>query len=411
MTDHRTGEALRWDTTALVVGGGPAGMMTGYLLARAGVPTLIIEKHGDFLRDFRGDTVHPSTTQLMHELGILDEFLDQVPHQSVSQLGIGYRGRTFDLIDFRHLPTRCKYVVFMPQWDFLNFMAERACRYPCLRLEMNIEATELLRDDGRVVGVTARTPIGPVQIHADLTIACDGRWSVIRGDSGLPVNEFPMPIDVLWFRLPRSQSAPETLGYLGGGQIVLAIDRGDYWQCGTIIAKGTFDDLKAQGLQPFRSAISAAAPFLAADLNSLTDWDRVKLLSVRANRLQRWWLPGLLCIGDAAHAMSPVGGIGVNYAIADAVAAANALAVPLREGRVRDEDLRAVQKRREAPTRWAQSMQSAQTANLARLSRANPPLWTMRVVSACGPLKRLLGRIVGLGLRREHIQTGESASS
>lgn len=397
----------RWDTTCLVVGGGPAGMMTGYLLARAGVPTLVLEKHGDFLRDFRGDTVHPSTTQLMHELGILDEFLDQVPHQSVSQLGIGYRGRTFDLIDFRQLPTECRYVVFMPQWDFLNFMADSAARYPSFRLEMNTEATGLLRQGDRVIGATALTPTGPVQIHADLTIAGDGRWSVLRDDSGLPVTEFPMPIDVLWFRLPRSQSAPETLGYLGAGQIVIAIDRGDYWQCGTIIDKGTFDDVKAQGLQSFRSAIAGAAPFLTTDLEQLTDWDQIKLLSVRANRLQRWWLPGLLCIGDAAHAMSPVGGIGVNYAIADAVAAANALAVALREGRVSDHDLQAVQQRREAPTAWAQRMQSAQTANLARLSHANPPLWTMRMVSACGPLKRLLGRIVGLGLRREHIQTAE----
>jgi 2-polyprenyl-6-methoxyphenol hydroxylase-like FAD-dependent oxidoreductase len=398
-----------WQTTCLVAGGGPAGMMLAYLLARSGVQTILVEKHGDFLRDFRGDTVHPSTTELMHELGLLEEFLQQVPHEAMEQLGIGFKGQTFDLIDFRHLPTACKYVVFMPQWDFLNFLAGKAKRYPSFRLEMSTEATGLLWQADRIAGITARAAGNPVEIRADLTVACDGRWSVVREHSGLPVKEFPMPIDVLWFRLPRTDSAPETLGYLGSGQIVIAINRGEYWQCGTIIDKGGFERVQAAGLQAFRSSVAAAAPFLITGLDALTDWDQVKLLSVRANRLRQWWLPGLLCIGDAAHAMSPVGGIGVNYAVADAVAAANALAEPLRLGRICDEDLRAVQKRRQTPTKIAQRLQGAQTANLARLSEADPPLWILRLLSHCAPVKRLLGRTVGLGIRREHIRTVEHA--
>jgi 2-polyprenyl-6-methoxyphenol hydroxylase-like FAD-dependent oxidoreductase len=400
---------IKWKTTCLVVGGGPAGMMLSYLLARSGVQTILVEKHGDFLRDFRGDTVHPSTTELMHELGILDEFLQDVPHQTMDQLGIGFNGQTFDLVDFRHLPTACKYVVFMPQWDFLNFLADKAKRYPAFRLAMNTEVTALLWEGDRVIGVTARSGSGALEIRADVTVACDGRWSVIREHSGLPVTEFPMPIDVLWFRLPRADSAPETLGYLGGGQMIIAIDRGDYWQCGTIIDKGAFERVKADGLPTFRSRVAAAAPFLATSLEALTDWEQVKLLSVRANRLRRWWLPGLLCIGDAAHAMSPVGGIGVNYAIADAVAAANSLAGPLQNGRVGDDDLRAVQKRRQTPTKIAQWLQGAQTANLARLSKTDPPLWILRLLTHSAPVKRLLGRIMGLGFRREHIRTGLAA--
>jgi len=396
-----------WQTTCLVVGGGPAGMMLAYLLARSGVRTILVEKHGDFLRDFRGDTVHPSTTELMDELGLLGEFLQRVPHEKVEQLGIGFEGRTFNLIDFRHLPTACKYVVFMPQWDFLNFLADKANRYPSFRLEMNVEATDLLREDDRITGVTAQAAGRPVAIRADLTVACDGRWSVVRAHSGLPVTEFPMPIDVLWFRIPRAESAPETLGHLGGGQIVIAINRGEYWQCGTIIDKGGFDRLKAAGLPAFRAGVAAVAPFLAASLDALTEWDQVKLLSVRANRLRQWWLPGLLCIGDAAHAMSPVGGIGVNYAVADAVAAANSLAEPLRNGLLSVRDLRAVQKRRQTPTRIAQRLQGAQTANLARISKTDPPLWMLRLLSHSAPVKRLLGRTVGLGFRREHIRTVE----
>jgi 2-polyprenyl-6-methoxyphenol hydroxylase-like FAD-dependent oxidoreductase len=401
----------QWKTRCLVVGGGPAGMMLGYLLARSGVQTLLVEKHGDFFRDFRGDTIHPSTTELMHELGILEEFLQQVPHHKVEQLGIGFNGQTFDLVDFRHLPTACKYVVFMPQWDFLNFLADKAKRYSSFRLEMKTEVTGLLWEGDRVTGVTAQTAGEPLEIRADVTVACDGRWSVIREQSGLPLTEFPMPIDVLWFRLPRTDFAPETLGYFGSGQIIIAINRGDYWQCGTIIDKGGFERVQAEGLPTFRSRVAAVAPFLATSLEALTSWAQVKLLSVRANRLRQWWLPGLLCIGDAAHAMSPVGGIGVNYAIADAVAAANSLAGPLRDGRVGDDDLRAVQRRRQTPTKVAQRLQGAQTANLARLSKTDPPLWMLRLLSQSPPVKRLLGRIMGLGFRREHIHLTEVGRS
>jgi 2-polyprenyl-6-methoxyphenol hydroxylase-like FAD-dependent oxidoreductase len=400
-----------WKATCLVAGGGPAGMMLGYLLARSGVRTLLVEKHNDFFRDFRGDTVHPSTTQLMHELGILDEFLRRVPHQTVEQLGIGFKGQTFDLVDFRHLPTACKYVVFMPQWDFLNFLADKASRYPSFQLEMNTEVTGLLWEGNRVAGVTAQRAGDVVKIRADLTVACDGRWSVIREQSGLPVKEFPMPIDVLWFRLPRAASAPETLGYPGGGRVIIAINRGEYWQCGAIIDKDSFERVRTEGLPAFRSSIAGAAPFLATSLDSLTDWEQVKLLSVRASRLRQWWLPGLLCIGDAAHAMSPVGGIGVNYAIADAVAAANSLAGPLLTGGVSSGDLRAVQKRRQTPTKVAQWLQGAQTANLARLSNTDPPLWMLRLLSHTAPVKQLMGRLMGLGFRREHIRTADRQDS
>jgi len=306
-----------------------------------------------------------------------------------------------------NLPTVCKYVAFMPQWDFLTFLADKAKRYRSFRLQMNTEVTGLLWDGNRVVGVTAQTPGGPVEIHAGLIVGCDGRSSIIRERSGLPITEFPMPIDVLWFRLPRHESAPESLGFIGDGQIIIAINRDDYWQCGTIIEKDGFERVKAEGLPAFRLTIAAAAPFLTTSLNALTDWDQVMLLSVRANRLRQWWLPGLLCIGDAAHAMSPVGGIGVNYAIADAVATANALAGPLQNGPVTDKDFRAVQKRREAPTKLAQRLQGGQTANLARMSKKAPPMWIMRLLSRSAPTKRLLGRIMGLGFRREHIHTAE----
>jgi 2-polyprenyl-6-methoxyphenol hydroxylase-like FAD-dependent oxidoreductase len=295
----------------------------------------------------------------------------------------------------------------MPQWDFLNFLAAQAERYPNLRLEMNTEVTGLLWEGDRITGVSAQTAAGQVEIRADVTVACDGRSSVLRDQSKLPLKEFRMPIDVLWFRLPHGQAAPETLGYLGGGQIILAINRRDYWQCGAVIDKGSFEEVKSEGLGVFRARVAAVAPFLGTPLNALTDWDEVKLLSVRANRLRRWWRPGLLCIGDAAHAMSPVGGIGVNYAIADAVAAANALAAPMRDRRVRDTDLRAVQKRRKPPTRLAQFLQGAQTANLARMSKADPPLWMLQMLSRSAAVKRLLGRIMGLGFRREHVRTTE----
>lgn len=389
-----------------VVGGGPAGMMLGYLLARAGVEVIVLEKHADFFRDFRGDTIHPATTEVLAELNLLEDFL-RLPHTEIPELRLGVDGQTYGLVDFQHLPTLCKFMAFMPQWDFLAFLATHAEQYPTFRLEMNTEAIGLLRDDDRdgnhVTGVRARTPDGEVCIQAGLTVACDGRSSILREHAGLPSHQFPMPIDVLWFRVPRDQEAPPTLGYLGGGQIVLAIDRGDYWQCGTIIGKGALAHLQAEGLDTFRSRIARAAPFLADSLNALTDWDCVKLLSVRCDRLRRWYQPGLLFIGDAAHSMSPAGAAGINYAIADAVATANHVTTPLRMGTLSTTDLHHVQRRREPPVRRAQALQRRQTSQLARLAQSKPPLRTIRFLSRATPLKRFLGRIIGLGLRPEHI--------
>ncbi|WP_284982064.1 FAD-dependent oxidoreductase [Arthrobacter sp. efr-133-TYG-118] len=398
-----------WETRCCVVGGGPAGMMLGYLLARAGVEVTVLEKHADFFRDFRGDTIHPATTDVLAELGLLEEFL-RLPHTEIPELRLGIDGQTFGLVDFRHLPTRCKFMAFMPQWDFLNFLAAQARKFPGFRLEMSTEATGLLRRGEQVIGVRAHTNDGEVEIRADLTVACDGRFSLIRDHTALPLREFAMPIDVLWFRVPRSQDAPPTLGYLGGGQIVLAIDRGDYWQCGTIIGKGALLQVQAAGLPAFRDRVAHAAPFLATGLAELTDWDQIKLLSVRSNRLRRWYQLGLLCIGDAAHAMSPAGAAGVNYAIADAVATANHLAVPLRSGTVAVADLQRLQRRREPAVRLAQALQRQQTRQLARLAQTSPPIQLMRLISHMPPIKRLLGRIVGLGFRREHIRSPHHAN-
>lgn len=395
-------QELSWKTRCCVVGGGPAGMMLGYLLARAGVEVTVLEKHANFFRDFRGDTIHPATTEVLGELGLLEEFL-QLPHTEVPELYLGVEGQTYALVDFRHLPTRCKFMAFMPQWDFLTFLATQGRRYRAFRLAMSTEATGLLRDGDRVIGVRARTPDGEIDIHAELTVACDGRSSMLREQAGLPVREFPMPIDVLWFRLPRETDAPPTLGHLAGGQIVLAIDRGDYWQCGTIIAKDTFAQVRAEGLDTFRARIARAAPFLTGGLHTLTDWDQIKPLSVRTNRLRRWYQPGLLCIGDAAHAMSPAGAAGINYAIADAVATANHLASPLRAGTVTITDLDRVQRRRQPAVRLAQALQRRQTHQLALLARSDPPLCAIRVLSRATPIRRLLGRIVGLGTRPEHV--------
>ena len=392
---------MSWDTQCCVVGGGPAGMMLGYLLARAGVEVTVLEKHGDFFRDFRGDTIHPATTEVLAELGLLEEFL-RLPHTEVPELYLGVDGQIYGLVDFRALPTRCRFMAFMPQWDFLDFLATQAKQYPNFHLLMSTEATELLREDDRVIGVQARTSDGDLHVRAELTVACDGRFSTLRGQTGLPVREFPMPIDVLWFRLPRDHGAPPTLGHLADGQIVLAIDRGDYWQCGTVIAKDSFAQVQAAGLETFRAQIAHAAPFLSVD--ALTGWDQVKLLSVLSNRLRRWYQPGLLCIGDAAHAMSPAGAAGINYAIADAVATANLLARPLRTGTLTTADLQRVQRRRQSPVSRAQALQRRQTRQLVRLTQSRPPLRTLRLLSRATLIKRLLGRVIGLGLRPEHVQ-------
>jgi 2-polyprenyl-6-methoxyphenol hydroxylase-like FAD-dependent oxidoreductase len=396
----------RWEASCCVVGGGPAGMMLGYLLARAGVDVMVLEKHADFSRDFRGDTIHPSTLDLMSELGVLDEFL-RLPHTQASQLGVVIGQKTFNLLDFGHLPTRCKFMAMMPQWDFLNFIATKAKRYPMFRLKMNTGVTDVLKRGNKIVGLRATTEQGEVEVLADLIVACDGRHSTVRRQAGMGVREFGVTIDVLWFRLPKGADVQQpSLGYIRDGRILLTIDRGDYWQCGSIIPKGEFEEIEAQGLEAFRERIAHTAPILRSVVNELRDWEQVKLLSVRMDRLERWYRPGLLCIGDAAHAMSPAGGVGVNYAIQDAVAAANLLASKLRQGDVSLAELRRVQRRREWPVRLMQAMQAMQMATYGRAYRPGAdPQRILELFSTFAPFKRIFGRIVGLGFRREHVET------
>lgn len=396
----------RWEASCCVVGGGPAGMMLGYLLARAGVDVIVLEKHADFFRDFRGDTIHPSTLDLMAELGVLEGFL-RLPHTRVPEGGVVIGEKTYNLVDFRYLPTRCKFMVVMPQWDFLNFIATKAKRCPTFRLKMNAEVTDVRKRGNKIVGVRATTEQGEVDVLADLIVACDGRDSTVRRQAGMSVREFGVTIDVLWFRLPKGADMQQpTLGYLRDGRILITIDRGDYWQCASIIPKGEFEEIKAQGLEAFRERIARTAPILRSVVDELSGWEQVKLLSVRMDRLERWYRPGLLCIGDAAHAMSPAGGVGVNYAIQDAVAAANLLASKLREGDVSLAELRRVQRRREWPVRLMQAMQAAQMATYGRAYRPGAdPQRILKLFSAFAPFKRLFGRIVGLGFRREHVAT------
>jgi 2-polyprenyl-6-methoxyphenol hydroxylase-like FAD-dependent oxidoreductase len=390
-----------------IAGGGPAGMMLGYLLARADVPILVLEKHGNFLRDFRGDTIHPSTLELMHELGLLDEFLE-LPHQKVYELNAQVGETRLTLADFRHLPTRCGFVAFMPQWDFLNFLAEKASRYPAFKLSMEAEVTDIIEDAGRVIGVRAKTAQGEVEVRADLVVGADGRSSIVREKAGLRVKEFGAPMDVLWFRLARTAADPvATMGRFDAGRIFIMLNRGDYWQCGFVIAKGQYEEMRRQDFATFRAAIAKLAPHVKDSVQELRGWDDVKLLTVRVDRLLEWFRPGLLCIGDSAHAMSPVGGVGINLAIQDAVAAANILSQPLREGQVTVEHLRRIQQRRELPTRVTQSLQVAvQRRIIARVltetKPIKPPL-AVRLLGKIPLLRRIPARIVGVGIRPEHV--------
>jgi 2-polyprenyl-6-methoxyphenol hydroxylase-like FAD-dependent oxidoreductase len=390
-----------------IAGGGPAGMMLGYLLARAGAQVLVLEKHADFLRDFRGDTIHPSTLEVMYELGLLEEFL-KLPHQKVYELNAQVGQMQVTIADFRHLPTRCRFIALMPQWDFLNFLAEHAARFPGFALRMQTEVTGLRQESGRVIGVHANTSHGAIEVRADLVVGADGRNSVVRERAGLKVKDLGAPMDVLWFRLTRTPEDPAaTMGRFDAGRIFIMINRGEYWQCGYVIAKGRFEEMRRQGFETFRYEIKRLAAFARERVGELRTWDDVKLLTVRVDRLVEWYRPGLLCIGDAAHAMSPVGGVGINLAIQDAVAAGNVLFKPLLEGQVTISHLRQIQRRRELPTSITQWLQvTVQRRIIARVldetAPLRPPL-AARLLARFPSLRRIPARLIGLGIRPEHV--------
>jgi 2-polyprenyl-6-methoxyphenol hydroxylase-like FAD-dependent oxidoreductase len=396
-------------TGCCVVGGGPSGMMLGYLLARAGVDVVVLEKHADFLRDFRGDTIHPSTLELMHELGLLSDFL-ALPHQEVRELKAKFGGVELTFADFSHLPTRCKFIALMPQWDFLNFLCERGRLYPGFRVMMKAEATDLVEEEGAVVGARADTPDGVLELRAPLVVGCDGRHSLVRQKAGLEVENLGAPMDVLWFRVRREPGDPaETMGLFEAGHIFIMINRGDYWQCGYAIPKGSFEEVRRGALTQFCAQLARTVPLFADRVGELTSWDQIKLLTVAVDRLKRWYRRGLICIGDAAHAMSPVGGVGINLAVQDAVAAANILAQPLLAGTVGEDQLRQVQERREFPTRMIQRAQvliqeRVITGVLGTRDKIKPPL-AVKLLRAFPILRRIPARLLGIGIRPEHIRT------
>ena len=389
-------------------------MMLGFLLARSGVEVVVLEKHADFLRDFRGDTIHPSTLELMYELGILEEFLKR-PHQEVRELAGQVGKETVTMGDFTHLPTHCKFLAFMPQWDFLNFIVEQGRRYPEFRVRMQADATELIDDNGRIAGVTATTPDGQMEVRAALTVGADGRRSIVRERAGLQVIDIGAPMDVLWMRFSRRPGDPgQTLGRAKAGKVFIMIDREDYWQCGFVIPKGAADETRQRGIEQFRESVAELAPFLRDRVGELRDWNDVSLLTVKVDRLKWWSRPGLLCIGDAAHAMSPVGGVGINLAIQDAVAAANILSAKLAAGTVNDSDLQAVQRRREFPTRATQRLQiTIQNRVIRRVLSSSQPLtlaWPLKLLQRWPVLRRIPARVIGMGFRPEHVHTPDPHS-
>ncbi|MCG7394198.1 FAD-dependent oxidoreductase [Microvirga sp. ACRRW] len=395
-------------TRCCIVGGGPAGMMLGFLLARQGVDVVVLEKHSDFLRDFRGDTIHPSTLELMHELGLLDAFLAR-PHQETRTVSLVIGGETLMLGDFTHLPTTCKFIAFMPQWDFLDFLADHARANPHFHLRMQAEATDVIAEAGRVVGVRVSTPQGLLEVRADLVVAADGRRSTIRERSGLEVMNIGAPMDVLWMRLPKLPGDPsQLLGRIEAGHMLVMIDRGDYWQCAYLIAKGSFEALKAQGLPALRAKLVDLAPFLSGRVEELRTWEDIKLLTVEVDRLKTWSKPGLLCIGDAAHAMSPVGGVGINLAVQDAVATSNILGPLLKDGPVDPKQLALVQQRREWPTEMTQRLQVLlQNRMITPLLKSKGPVsapWFVRLLARWPYFRRLPARVIGIGFRPEHIR-------
>jgi 2-polyprenyl-6-methoxyphenol hydroxylase-like FAD-dependent oxidoreductase len=393
-------------TRCCIAGGGPAGIMLGYLLARAGIDVVVLEKYKNFFRDFRGDTVHPSTLQVLYELGLLERFL-ALPHDEARELSGEIGGKSVAIADFTHLPTRCKFVALVPQWDFLNFLSEEAKKFPSFHLLLETEATGLIVEGERVMGVEAKVPDGAISIRAELTIGADGRHSTVRGQSGLDIESFGAPMDVLWFRISRKESdVSHPLGKMERGRIIIMIARGTYWQCAWLIRKGAFDEIKSRGLDAFRSDIAMIAPELCDRLGELKSFDDVKLLTVTVDRLTRWQRRGLLCIGDAAHAMSPIGGVGINLAIQDAVAAANILIPAFRAGSPQYGHLRAVQKRRDFPTRatqWAQVQIQNRIIDriLGKDVHFKVPL-PLRLLDMFPILRRIPARLVGLGIRPEH---------
>ena len=399
-------------TRCALAGGGPAGMMLGFLLARAGVDVLVLEKHADFLRDFRGDTIHPSTLEVMYELGLLEEFLKR-PHQQADEL----RGLIGDdlivLADLKHLPTHCKFIALMPQWDFLDFLADHAKRYAGFALRMRADIDELLFDGNKVVGLRGKTPDGDLEVRADLVVGADGRHSIVREKAGLEITNLGSPMDVLWMRLSkRPGDGGQLMGRILPGRLFVMIDRGDYWQCAYVIPKGGFDEVRRKGLDAFRRSLVEINPALGDRVQELASWDDIKLLTVVIDRLKRWFRDGLLCIGDAAHAMSPVGGIGINVAIQDAVAAGNILGPALRKGPVPESLLAEVQKRREWPTRMTQSLQvvvqNLVIRNVLQMQKKPRAPFIVKLFNWFPALRRIPGRIIGMGFRPEHVRTPEA---
>jgi 2-polyprenyl-6-methoxyphenol hydroxylase-like FAD-dependent oxidoreductase len=382
--------------------------MLGFLLARQGIEVVVLEKHADFLRDFRGDTIHPSTLEIMFELGILDEFLKR-PHQKVTELGGKVGSETVTIADFTHLPTHCRFLALMPQWDFLNFITEQASRYPTFHLRMQTEVTDLIEVNGTVAGVRAKTPNGTLEIRASLIVGADGRHSVVRERARLKVIDLGAPMDVMWMRLSRRPTdPPQTLGHFDRGRILFLINREDYWQCAFVIPKGTADEIRQRGLEAFRQEIAALEPFLQDRIEELGDWKQISLLTVTVDRLARLSGPGVLCIGDAAHAMSPIGGVGINLAIQDAVAAANLLGPKLRQNNVTENDLEAVQRRRSFPTRATQRFQILIQNNVIRKILGSDKTlsapWVLKLLQRWPVLRRIPARVLGLGFRPEHVK-------